>query len=69
MTLLPWLLLATTLAVRLLLARKNAWGWTLDLCTVPPWLYFYASHDAWPLMAVPLVFGWLDLKALAWWRA
>lgn len=68
LTFLPWLLLASTLIVRYLLARKNAWGWRLDLLSVGPWLLYYANHGDWPLLAVPLIFGALDLKALRWWR-
>ena len=68
MNVLPWLLLASTLAVRYLLARRNAWGWRLDLLSVPGWLAWYASVEAWPLLAIPLLFGALDLRALKWWE-
>lgn len=68
MSLLPWLLLASTLTVRWALARKERWGWWLDLATVPPWCAFYVNAEAWPLLMIPFVFGALDVKALrgAW---
>ena len=69
MSLLPWILLASTLLVRWRLARHDRRGFLIDLATVPPWLVFYAEAEAWPLIAIPLLFGALDLKALAhWWR-
>jgi hypothetical protein len=68
MSMLPWLLLASTLGVRFLLARQSAWGWWLDLVSVGPWLLYYYSRGDYPLLAVPILFGVLDLKALRWWR-
>ena len=69
MTFLPWLLLATTIAVREALSRKWRWAFYLDLLTVPLWLLFYLYNGAYPLMAVPLYFAYLDVRALSkWWR-
>ena len=68
MNLLPWLLLASTLGVRYLLARRSPLGWWLDLASVGPWLLYYASRGDYQLLAVPLLFAALDLKALGWWR-
>ena len=69
MTLLPWALLATTIAVREAISRKHRWGFYLDLATVPFWLTFYVSAGAYPLLAVPLYFGYLDVRALTkWWK-
>lgn len=66
MTLLPWLLLRMTLVVRYLLASGNHWGWWLDLVSVPSWLIYYASRGDYPLLAVPLLFAALDVRAI--WR-
>ena len=63
-TVLSFLLLGCTLAVRWALAHKQRWGWWLDLASVAPWLAFYVSTEAWPLLAIPLIFGALDVKAL-----
>lgn len=68
MTPLPYLLLLTTLSVRLLLALESSWGWYLDLLTVPGWLWLYRSKGLGPLMPIPLVFGALDVIALRNWR-
>lgn len=69
MILLPWLLLLSTLCVRVLLARRLRAGWYVDLLSVGPWLVYYAHNGDWQLMAVPVVFGWLDVQALRrWWR-
>jgi hypothetical protein len=67
-SLLPWVLLATTITVRVLFARLSRWGWWLDLGTVPLWLVYYAAHGDWPLLGVPLLFAWIDLKAVSFWR-
>ena len=68
MTLLPWLLLLSTLTVRLLLARKLRAGFYLDLGTIPAWVAYYAHHGDYQLIAIPFVFGGLDLLALRrWW--
>ena len=67
--LLPWLLLLSTLIVRYLLARKNPWGWRVDLLSVAPWLTYYWLNGSYPLLAVPLIFAALDLRALRWWKA
>lgn len=64
MSLLPWALLASTLTVRALLVRKSRWAWKLDLCTVPAWLLYYASHGDWQLCAIPLLFGAMTVRAL-----
>lgn len=65
---LPWLLLANTLVVRYLLARHNRLGFVLDILSVPAWVTFYILHEAWPLIAIPFVFAYLDIKALTrWW--
>ena len=64
MSLLPYLLLATTLTVRFALARKRRWGWYLDLASVAPWLAYYTHNGDWPLLAVPLIFAYLDVRAL-----
>jgi hypothetical protein len=68
MTALPYLLLATTLSVRALLMVKDRRGWWLDIATIPAWVLFYVSAEAWPLIAIPFVFGALDVRALrgAW---
>ena len=67
--LLPYLLLCSTIAVRYLLARRNPWGWRLDLLTVAPWIALYAGAGLWPLIPIPVLFGALDLMALRrWWR-
>lgn len=69
MTYLPWLLLGSTLTVRYALARGQKWGFMLDIASVPFWLLQYATKDLWPLLAIPLVFGYLDVMALRrWWR-
>ena len=69
MTVLPWLLLASTLLVRLLLARHDRRGFYLDLLTVPLWTLFYVDARAWPLIVIPYVFAYLDVRALrVWWR-
>ena len=68
MSALPWLLLATTLIVRLLLARKLRAGWYIDLASVAPWLLYYWTRGDYQLLAIPLLFAALDLKALHWWR-
>lgn len=69
MTALPWVLLASTITVRVLLARRMRAGFYLDLVSVAPWLAYYASNHSWPLLAVPLIFGALDVRALrVWWR-
>lgn len=65
---LPYVLTATTLTVRVLLAKRNRLGWWLDIFTVPLWLAFYAPQAAYPLMALTLAFGALDVRALAWWK-
>lgn len=68
MTWLPWLLLAVTLSVRVLLARRNRAGFWLDLCSVPAWLTYYGLNRDYQLLAIPLIFGWLDVQALRrWW--
>lgn len=65
---LPWLLLLSTLAVRVLLARKNRTGFYLDIVSVPFWLLYYLHNGSYQLLAVPVVFGWLDYQALRrWW--
>ena len=38
MSLLPWLLLGSTLTVRYLLAHHHPSGWLVDLASVGPWL-------------------------------
>lgn len=69
MTPLPWLLLVSVLLVRYLMARKLRAGFWLDLMSVPAWLLFYADASAWPLLAVPLIFAFLDVQAIRiWWR-
>lgn len=68
MSALPWLLLASTLLVRLLLAKKQRSGFYIDLLTVPAWSFLYISQGLWPLLPIPFVFGYLDLMALRkWW--
>lgn len=69
MTLLPWLLLGSTLCVRWLLAHRDRRGWALDLLSVGPWCAYYAGNGDYVLLAVPLLFGALDLRALRVWRA
>ena len=71
MTLLPWLLLATTLTVRGLLMVKRREGWLLDVATIPLWITYYLNNGDWMLIAIPLIFGAMALKALtgAWRRA
>jgi hypothetical protein len=32
------------------------------------WLVYYAAHGDWPLLGVPLLFAWIDLKAVSFWR-
>lgn len=65
---LPWLLLASTLLVRLMLARKVRAGFYLDIVSVPFWLAYYLHNGSYPLLAVPVVFGCLDYQALRrWW--
>lgn len=68
MTLLPWLLLLTTLCVRALIAFEYEEAFVLDLCTVPGWLWLYKSKGLGPLLPIPLVFGALDVIALRQWR-
>lgn len=69
MTVLPYLLLATTLTVRYCAARKWRAGFYVDLLSAAPWILFYANAEAWPLLAIPVIFGALDVLALArWWR-
>lgn len=66
---LPWLLLATTLSVRFMLARHNRAGFVVDLFTVPLWTYYYFSAGDYQLVVIPYVFAYLDVKALtAWWE-
>ena len=67
MSALPWLLLATTLCVRWLAGNKNPWAWRLDLLTVLPWAAFYVHAEAYPLAAIPFVFGAIDLRNLQKW--
>ena len=68
MSALPWLLLLSTLLVRFLLAKKQRSGFYIDLLTVPAWSFLYWDRELYPLMAVPLLFGYLDLMALRkWW--
>jgi len=69
MTALPWALLASTLLVRYLLARHDRRGFYLDLLTVQLWTLFYVDARAWPLIVIPYVFAYLDVRALqVWWR-
>ena len=69
MTALPWLLLASALLVRLLLARRNRRGWWLDIVSVPAWAVYYAANGDWPLVAVPIMYGVIAVQALRrWWR-
>ena len=68
MTALPFLLLGSTLLVRYLLARRNPWGWRVDLLSVAPWLAYYYGHGDYPLLLVPLIFAALDVRALRWWK-
>ena len=65
---LPVILTASTLLVRWRLSVKDRRGWFLDLATVPLWTWFYISAEAWPLLVIPYVFAFLDVKALrgAW---
>ena len=66
---LPWLLLCSTLTVRYFAARKLQHGFYIDLLSVPLWVWFYVGIEAWPLLAIPLIFGALDLMAITrWWR-
>lgn len=65
---LPYLLTATTLTVRVLLAKRIRVAWWIDIATVPLWLAFYIPLQAWPLCGLTLLFGALDLKALGWWK-
>lgn len=68
MTYLPWLLLASTLTVRLLLAKHIRAGFYLDILSIPAWLTFYVGAEAWALLPIPFVFGYLDVMALKkWW--
>lgn len=64
---LPWLLLASTLTVRVLIAFHYPLAFWVDLASVPAWLFYYYSRKDKPLMAVPLTFAALDVKALVSW--
>lgn len=66
---LPWLLLGTTITVRALVSKKMKAGFYIDLATVPPWLLYYFHNGSYPLLAVPLIFGSLDIRAITrWWK-
>ncbi len=68
-SLLPWLLLSTTLGCRILVAKKYGAGFYVDLFSVPFWLLYYNHNGSYPMLAIPLIFGWLDFRALTrWWR-
>ena len=63
-SLLPYVLLGSTLTVRWLIARKHPGGFYLDIASVPLWLTYYAENGSWPLLAIPLLFGWMDVMAM-----
>mgnify|MGYP001617591336 CR=1 FL=1 len=67
--LLPWLVLASTLAVRFSLARKWRWGFWLDLASVPAWAAYYLTNGDPQLLIIVGWFAFLDVKALkVWWK-
>lgn len=67
MNALPWLLLASTLIVRWLAGSKRPLAWWLDLGTIPFWCAFYIRVEAWPLLAIPILFGAIDVRNLREW--
>ncbi len=69
MSYLPWLLLASTITVRVLIAKKWRQAFYVDLVSVVPWLAYYWHNGSYPLLVVPVLFGALDVKALLhWWN-
>jgi hypothetical protein len=69
MSLLPWYLLANVLLVRFLLAKKIRSAFWLDLASVIPWIIYYYNNGDWQLVAIPLILGYWDIKALrSWWN-
>ena len=65
---LPWLLLVSTISVRLLFARQSCWGWCLDMASVPAWLWLYGSRELWPLLPIPVIFAVIDVRGVQRWR-
>lgn len=67
MNYLPILLLISTLTVRALIWRRQRLAFALDACSIPFWSYFYIAKDAPILVAVPLLFGFLDVQSWRYW--
>ena len=72
MTVLPYLLLASTLAVRYAITRRwgggRCWGWLLNLVIVQVWIALDIWRDLWPFIIIPFVFLFLHGQALRRWR-